>query len=292
MEMEWVLGLRHEALTPIFLGLTFLGDPTFFLIVLPLGFWLGRRDLFFRLTLLLLVTAFLNAALKGLFQVPRPSAIPHLTEASGWSFPSGHAQIAAVMWIYLAWELGRRWFWPVAVALVAGVSASRVYLGVHRPVDILVGATVGVVTVLFVRVWLEPAPSWWGSLSLAKRSVAIAAGTLVVLLLLPGGPWGVSRLAGFMIFFWIAALYEPRHVGYVRPESPGRGLAVALLGLAVAFGLRYSLKAALGYLPLGEVAPDFVRYAVIGGWIAYGGPWVFRRLGLSASPGPQVSVQA
>jgi len=283
MEMEWVLGLRHEVLTPVFLALTFLGDPTFFLVVLPLGFWLGRRDLFYRLTLLLLATAFLNAVLKGLFQIPRPTTIVHLAEADGWSFPSGHAQIAAAMWIYLAWELRRRWFWAVAVALVAGVSASRVYLGVHRPVDILVGATVGVVTVLLVRAWLEPAPSWWESLSVAKRSVAIAAGTLAAFLLLPGGPWGVSRLAGFMIVFWIGALYEPRHVGYVRPESPGRGLAVAWVGLAVAFGLRYGLKAALGYVPLGEVGSDFVRYAVIGGWIAYAGPWLFRRLGLSAA---------
>lgn len=281
--MEWVLGLRHEALTPVFLALTFLGDPTFFLIVLPLGYWLGRRDLFYRLTLLLLVSAFLNAALKGLFQVPRPTTIPHLVPADGWSFPSGHAQIAAVLWIYLAWELRRRWFWPVAVALVAGVSASRVYLGVHRPIDILVGATVGVVTVLFVRFWLEPAPSWWESLSVARRSIAILFGTLLAFLFLPGGPWSVSRLAGFMILFWIGALYEPRRVGYVGPESPGRGLAIALLGLGVAFALRYGLKAGLGYLAVGDVSADFLRYAMIGGWIAFGGPWAFRRLGLSAA---------
>lgn len=282
MEMEWVLGLRHDALTPLFLALTFLGDPTFFLVVLPLGYWLGRRELFYRLTLLLLFSAFLNAALKGLFQVPRPTTVPHLVLAHGWSFPSGHAQIAAVMWIYLAWELRRRWFWPVAVALVAGVSASRVYLGVHRPVDILVGATVGVVTVLFVRRWLDPAPAWWQGLSLAKRSVGIAVGTLAAFLFLPGGSWAVSKLAGFMILFWILALYEPRRVGYVAPEGPGRGLAVALLGLAVAFGLRYGLKLGFGDLPLGEVSADFLRYAAIGGWIAYGGPWVFRRLGLSS----------
>ncbi len=278
--MEWVLELRHEALTPVFLALSFLGDATFFLVVLPLGYWLGRRDLFYRLTLLLLATAFLNAALKGLFQVPRPT-IPHLAEADGWSFPSGHAQIAAVMWVYLAWELRRRWFWAVAVTLVAGAAASRVYLGVHRPIDVLVGATVGVVTVALVRLWLEPAPPWWTSLSLARRSVVIAVATLTTFFLLPGGPAGASRVAGFMVLFWIGALYEPRHAGYVRPESLGRRFAVGLLGLAVAFGLRVGLKLALSALPLTAVGADFVRYAVIGGWIAYAGPWLFRRLGLS-----------
>jgi hypothetical protein len=285
MEMEWVLNFRHEALTPIFLALTFLGDPTFFLLVLPLGYWVGRREAFFRLTVLLVASAFLNSALKGYFEIPRPTTIPHLVEPGGWSFPSGHAQIAAVMWAYLAWELRQRWFSIVAAMLIVGVSVSRVYLGVHRPVDIFVGATIGLVTVALVRLWFEPGPSWWTSLAPAWRSAAVVIGTLVTIFVLPGGLNRYTVLAGGLVVgFWVGAIYERRHIGYTCPTSPGKCLAVALVGLAGAFVLRFGLKAVLAPVALG-VSGDLLRYLVIGAWISLLAPWLFRRLGWSGSKG-------
>ncbi len=76
----------------------------------------------------------------------------HWTEETGFSFPSGHAFAAAALMAWLSlWVLCERrrhgllpllWGWMLAVCY------SRVLLGVHRPVDILVGAAEGMLLVL------------------------------------------------------------------------------------------------------------------------------------------------
>ena len=57
------------------------------------------------------------------------------------SFPSGHAQAAASVGVYLLCLYPHRWFWwSVGIAL-AGFA--RVYAGVHFPFDVLVGTCIG-----------------------------------------------------------------------------------------------------------------------------------------------------
>ena len=133
--MEWVLSIRAEWLTPLMKAFTFLGDEEFFLLFLPLAYWLWRKDVTGRTGIILLLTFVINALLKGLFQVPRPDTIEHLVHADDWSFPSGHSQGAMVLWGWLAYELKEKWAYVTALVLILGVGFSRVYLGVHFPTD-------------------------------------------------------------------------------------------------------------------------------------------------------------
>ncbi|MBX7534160.1 phosphatase PAP2 family protein [Qipengyuania sp. GH1] len=88
-----------------------------------------------------------NTGMKLLIGRDRPQIVPHLTEAGGESFPSGHSFSAAVVYIGMALAfaaLSRRQSVRLtvigfALALSAMVAWSRVLLGVHFPSDVVAG---------------------------------------------------------------------------------------------------------------------------------------------------------
>ncbi|HVL69988.1 MAG TPA: phosphatase PAP2 family protein [Vicinamibacterales bacterium] len=102
----------------------------------------------------------LNNLLKELFARPRPSVVPHLRDVVTLSFPSGHALTSAVVFLTLGALLMRVAekrivkFYCMAVAMTATllVGATRVYLGVHYPTDVLAGWLIGFAWALFC--WL------------------------------------------------------------------------------------------------------------------------------------------
>lgn len=99
-------------------------------------------------------SALLNLATKQVFQRNRPALWESLAPETTFSFPSGHAMGAmtlAMTAILLSWHT--RWRWLVlvlAVMFVLQVGASRIYLGVHYPSDILGGWLAGMAWVVGV----------------------------------------------------------------------------------------------------------------------------------------------
>ncbi len=88
-----------------------------------------------------------GTGLKALFARPRPEIVPHLMDAGGNSFPSGHSFNAAVVYMGLALAFaaisprrGVRWtVIGCAFALTLLIALSRVWLGVHYPSDVIAG---------------------------------------------------------------------------------------------------------------------------------------------------------
>ncbi|UYG01694.1 phosphatase PAP2 family protein [Halomonas sp. GD1P12] len=71
------------------------------------------------------------------FGRPRPDLVPHEAMVYTANFPSGHSMMSGVTYLTLAALL------ILAILLALLVGASRVYLGVHWPTNILAGWTAG-----------------------------------------------------------------------------------------------------------------------------------------------------
>ncbi len=104
-----------------------------------------------RESLLLIATVlsgwWVNTGLKLLVARPRPEIVPHLAEAGGMSFPSGHSFNAAVAYTAIALTFGaltprrsvRVAIMTCALVMTLLIAMSRVWLGVHYPTDCAAG---------------------------------------------------------------------------------------------------------------------------------------------------------
>ncbi|HMA15604.1 MAG: phosphatase PAP2 family protein [Bacteroidota bacterium] len=129
----------------------------------------GRAALF----VLLAVSSgiLLGSTLKGVFERPRPDLVEHAMGVYTSSFPSGHAMTAGVVYLTLAavlmrFESRRRlklYLLSLAVLVTLAVGASRVYLGVHWPSDVIAGWAAG-------AAW---AMLWWCAALWMQRKGAV-----------------------------------------------------------------------------------------------------------------------
>ncbi|WP_346275798.1 phosphatase PAP2 family protein [Pseudonocardia sp.] len=97
----------------------------------------------------------LSRVTKDLWQEQRPchtladvATVAACPEHGDWSFPSTHATIAGAAAVAIAWSGARVGWCAVGVALFA--AASRVFVGVHYPHDVVAGLVLGAVAALSV----------------------------------------------------------------------------------------------------------------------------------------------
>ena len=316
----WLQGLGAW-LKPVMEFFTFLGEEQFYLLVSPILIWLVDYRLGFRVAVMLLLTSGFNELLKLSFRQPRPYWLdPNAATASspsvGYSLPSGHSQNSASIFGLLAVFLKRKWFTALMVFTIFMIGLSRVYLGVHTYFDVLSGWLVGAV-VLFAYVKLEPAVQRWFS----NKSLGVKMGTVFLyslLVILVGAAIIVGAGDYQMPHDWTANA----HIAYPEePFETPFNLNSTITGAAVLFGLAIGyfwvqeaggfransgswwqmiLRFLIGlagvlilYMGLGQILPDnhdlisyllrYLRYSLVGFWIAGIAPRLFIRTKLASS---------
>lgn len=121
--------------------------------------WRLRKNFVYPIVLIINLAGvrLFNQLLKAVYERPRP-AYEHLVEASGYSFPSGHAMISSGFYGFISYLLfyllkektNNAIFAPIFFSiLILLIGISRIYLGVHYPSDVIAGFLMGGLWLIF-----------------------------------------------------------------------------------------------------------------------------------------------
>jgi membrane-associated phospholipid phosphatase len=296
--MEWILTLQamgSPLLDSFFEAVTFTGEEMFYLLLVPVLFWGIDHLTAARVGFAFLISAYVNPILKDLIPQPRPYEVNQ--EASdlsvpGSGMPSGHAQSSVFVWGTLAWQVGRKWFWGLAIVLMFLVGFSRVYLGVHFPHQVIAGWLVGaILLVLFILI--DPRFEYWmSSLSFGRQLIIAIIVPVVMAAVYPHNDTVSS--AAVMCGFGSGFISMRRFCPFSASGFWWQRVLRSIIGLAGLLAL---------YIGLGLIAPEketvnevlyylsrFLRYGVMGLWISFGAPWFFNLLPPVRQPQPQLEV--
>ncbi len=154
---SWVVEHRVGPLDPFFEGLSYIGSFGAIWLVIALaisGFSWSRPWLWTRVGVAILIAEGVSGALKEQIGRDRPPLAdpdpePLVRLPVTHSFPSGHATVSFACATVLALAVPR--LWAPLYALAVLISFSRVYVGVHFPLDVLAGAVLGVLIAIALR---------------------------------------------------------------------------------------------------------------------------------------------
>ena len=289
--------IRTPWLDTVMAAITHLGEETVFMVAALFVFWcVSKRHGYYLLAIGFAGTV-LNQFLKLLFRIPRPWVLDSnftivesaRAQATGYSFPSGHTQNAVGTFGGIARFTRRKWVRVAAIVVAVLVPLSRMYLGVHTPLDVGVAAVIAVVLVFALYPLMERSDSRHGVMgAVLAVMLALAVGYLLFVSLYPfpadvdaanlasgvENAWKLlGATVGMLVGWWLDVRFihfDTRAVWYVQ-------LIKLVGGLALLLGIRAALKAPLA-AALGAGAGGAVRYGVMVLFAAAVWPMVFAPL--------------
>ena len=277
--LEWFESVRTPVLDALMLFLTRCGEEAVFLLIAVILFWcVDKREGYYIMMVGFFGTV-LNQWLKLAFRVPRPWVRdPSFTiveraraAATGYSFPSGHTQIAVGIYGALAVTAKRKWLRAVCIALAVLVPVSRMYLGVHTPLDVGVAALLALALVLGLYPLLYSKRHEKGIMAgLLAAGIALALAALLFSLLyafpadtdvenLLSGREHLAELLGACLAMAIAYAVDSRYLHFETRAPWYLQIIKVALGLVLTLGVKVALKAPLNAL-CGTVLGGGVRY--------------------------------
>lgn len=279
--LYWLEGLRMPVLNELMLAITVLGEETAFLALALIFFWCVDKKRGYLLMSVGFLGIMANQFLKLWFRVPRPWVLDEnftileqaREAASGYSFPSGHTTTAFATFGSIAVSAKKRWVSVGAALLAVLVGFSRMYIGVHTPADVLVGALTSLVLVAALRNTVLSG-SEKGMKGIIAAMLAAAIGLLLFVERysfpenvdvhnLESGVKNAYTMIGSLTGVALVYLLDAEYLVFNTSAVWWAQILKAVLGLCVVLLVKEGLRAPLDAMFAGHMAARAVRYFLI-----------------------------
>lgn len=267
--------LRNDPLNVIFYIITSTGSETFYIALICIIFWCISKRAGYIAGFSLVTANVLNAGLKNTFQVPRPIGHNGITCVDkpfnafpgGYSFPSGHSMGSGSFWFSIISVFKKSWLTALGIVMMILVPISRLYLGVHTPVDVITGIILGILTAWVISKIFTAAEKKKTYLMLLVLIPFIAWCTLIQ----DSEYWkGIGTLFGMSAGFMI----ETEVIKFQMPKDIFSFILRIIAGIAVLFAIKVGFK----FILPESLISDAFRYCCIGLWVTAGAPALFKSL--------------
>ena len=254
-----IQSVASPALDFIFEAITMLGEDFFIIFVATFIYWCFNKEMGYWMCWCLSLGNLFVSSLKVMFAVERPIGVEGIRTlreqtATGYSFPSGHTHASANFFTSIARAVNRKRFWTLAIIMPALVGLSRLYLGVHWPMDVLGGYVIGLgLPLLLWLLYRKYAP---------KKAIMFLISTAVFIpfLFIYSDNTSLWKNFGFALGVAIGAFIETKFIKFEIDDIPAKKKAIRYVGGIVLILIVYLLPKAL--LPTGAIY-SFIRYLLI-----------------------------
>ena len=273
--------IRQPWLDKIMLVITELGNEIPFMALAIVIFWCISKQIGYFMLSSGFIGTIATQWMKLIFRVSRPwvqdpgfTIVEAAREgAGGYSFPSGHTQSAASTLGVPAVSVKQRWLSIVLWALFILVGISRMYLGVHTPLDVGVAFALGLLLIFLMRpVFRSGDPKRMYILLAILTLIAVAYVIYTNFYPVPAdieaenleegvknGFTLLGAIAGMLLAYWL----DDHYIHFSVEGSLPAQIVKAVVGLGLLIAIRSVLKSPLNALFNGSYAANAVRYFVM-----------------------------
>ena len=281
--LRFLEGIRTPFGESFFSLITHLGEETVFIVVGLIFFWcISKKHGYYILSVGFLGTI-INQFLKLLFRIPRPWVKdPEFTivesaraEATGYSFPSGHTQSAVGVFGAIARISNIPLVKGLCIVACVLVPVSRMYLGVHTPLDVGVSLIVALALILVLYPIIEKAvddPKKMRVFMAVMTLLAVVFVTFVHLYEFPAdvdadnlehGIKNAYKILGCILGLWLSFELDSRYIHFETKAKWWQQIIKLALGLGILLLIKSGLKAPLYSICNGNYIADGIRYFLI-----------------------------
>lgn len=238
-------------------------------------YWCYNKEVGYKMAIVISCSFVLNSLLKGFVQSPRPIgydgvfSLANFT-ATGYSFPSGHAQNIMAFSVSLFIFTRNKLMFALNSILVILVSISRIYLGLHWPIDIFGG----IVMALIISIVLNEV-----LVKLNDFKTNILIGILILLFtigftFIKIDEMGQDYLKSIGLFagIYLGHFFEGRYINFSPLASNIDNVMKLIIGIfstALIFVL-------FSYLFKDVILILIIKYFIIGFWVIGFVPLIFK----------------
>ena len=275
--------IRNPVFDFIFSLITYCGDEIIFMAIAIILFWcVSKKEGYYILTVGFVGTI-INQFLKLTFRIPRPwvkdptfTIVESAREAAtGYSFPSGHTQNSVGTFGGVAYAFKEKWVRITCIVFAVLVPFSRMYLGVHTPLDVGVSILVAVALILIIRPIInktEEKPYVMYIFLGVMLAMAIAFVLYVELYKFPAdidphnyasGLKNAYTLLGALLGMIIAYPIEQKFIKFETKDKWYINIIKVALGLGLVLGIKAGVKPVLNLIFNGHNVANAFRYMII-----------------------------